>query len=68
MAEQNDVMMIRVNDSEVGEMLKKLAGTDMRSMGMETAFLIRQEYARRFSQPNPLVTVEEAQQAATATQ
>lgn len=26
--------------------------------------LIRQEYARRYSQPNPLVTIEQAQAAA----
>ena len=59
MAEQTDVM-IRMNDNEAGEMLKKLASSDLRSAGMEVAFLIRQEYARRYSQPNALITVSEA--------
>lgn len=55
---------IRTSDPEVEQMLKTLAEHDMRSISMEVAWLIRQEYARRFSQPNPLVTVAEAQAAA----
>lgn len=57
---ENDFYM-RTSDSEAGEMLKKLAENDMRSIGNEIAWLIRQEYARRYSRPNPLVTVGEAE-------
>ena len=56
--------LIRVNDDEALSMIRILAEQDLRSMGAEVAWLIRQEYARRFSQPNPLVTVAEAQAAA----
>lgn len=42
------------------KMLKVLAVRDRRSMADETAWLVEQEYARRYSQPNSGVTVEEA--------
>ena len=38
---------IRTSDGKVGEMLRKLADDDMRSMGAEVAWIIRQEWARR---------------------
>lgn len=47
--------------SEIARMLAFIAKEDMRSEGSETAWLIKQEYARRYSQPNPLVTVEDAE-------
>lgn len=55
--------LIRVSDDEALSMIRILAEQDMRSMGNEVAWLIRQEFARRFSQPNPLVAVAEAQAA-----
>ena len=51
---------IRTSDLEAGELLRHLAEEDMRSMGNEIAWIIRQEFARRYSQPNPVITVEEA--------
>ena len=47
-------------------MLSELAALDLRSAGNEAAWIIRQEYARRYSAPNPLITIEEAQAAAEA--
>lgn len=57
---------IRTSDVEAGELLRHLADKDMRSMGNEVAWLIRQEYARRYSQPNPVITIEQACAAALA--
>jgi hypothetical protein len=55
---------IRTSDVEAGELLKRLAEIDMRSMGNEVAWIIRQEYARRYSQPNANITIAEAEAAA----
>lgn len=44
-----DYYMIQMNDLEAAEMLRELAKEDIRSFGSETAWLIRQEFARRFS-------------------
>lgn len=52
--------VIRVLDQEALGMIRILAEHDLRSMGAEVAWLIRQEYARRFSQPNELITIQEA--------
>lgn len=77
MAEQNqspepveDEMsdMVRIPDKEARRMLHELARVDIRADGKEAAWIIRQEYARRFSQPNPLITIADAQAAATAIQ
>lgn len=46
---ENDVF-IRTSDSEAGELLRKLAEVDMRSMGNEFAWIVRQEWARRIKQ------------------
>ncbi len=51
---------IRTSDQEVERMLKQLAEEDMRSISMEIAWLIRQEWARRYSQPNPVISVADA--------
>lgn len=51
---------IRTSDQEVERMLKQLAEEDMRSISMEVAWLIRQEWARRYSQPNPAISVTDA--------
>ncbi|GAP10585.1 hypothetical protein BECAL_01758 [Bellilinea caldifistulae] len=51
---------IRTSDQEVERMLKQLAEEDMRSISMEVAWLIRQEWARRYSQPNPAISVADA--------
>lgn len=59
---------IRTSDQEAERMLKQLAEEDMRSISMEIAWLIRQEWARRYSQPNPLITVQDAIEAAKAIQ
>lgn len=42
------------------QMVRRLAKEDYRSMRAEMEWLAEQELARRYSQPNPLVTVEEA--------
>jgi hypothetical protein len=55
--------LIRVSDQEAREMLSKLATADMRPAGTEVGWLIRQEFARRFSTPQPLVTIAEALKA-----
>lgn len=51
---------------EVKEMIGSLAKNDVRSETGEVAWLISQEYARRYSRPNPSITVEEAQAAIAA--
>jgi hypothetical protein len=51
-------------DVETREVLRSLAKQDIRSMAAELQFLVTQEYARRFSQPNPTITVADAQAAA----
>jgi hypothetical protein len=61
----NENFTIRISDPEAIQMLRFLAQADLRSMGMELAFLIRQEYAKRFSQPSPF-TLAEAESALTA--
>jgi hypothetical protein len=54
---------IRVSDQEALGMIRVLAEQDLRSIGNEVAWLIRQEYARRYSQPNSTITIEDAIQA-----
>ena len=49
---------IRTSDTEAGEMLRKLAEDDMRSIGNEVAWIIRKEYARRHNQP--IATIDQA--------
>lgn len=41
--------MIQMSDPEASEMLRELAKDDTRSMSSETAWLIRQEFKRRFT-------------------
>jgi hypothetical protein len=62
MAERSE--LVRVPDQEALEMLDALACEDLRQNGKQVAWLIRQEYARRYSTPQPVVTVAEAQAAA----
>jgi predicted transcriptional regulator len=50
-----------VFDPETREQLAKMAKEDDRTNSALIRTLIRQEFARRYSQPNPCVTVEEAQ-------
>ncbi len=57
---------IRTSDREAERMLKQLAEEDMRSISMEIAWLIRQEWARRYSRPNPLISVADAMLAGDA--
>lgn len=56
---------IRTSDVEAGEMLRRLAEEDMRSIGNEVAWIIRQEFARRYP-PTPAEQPQPA--AATANQ
>lgn len=59
--------VIYVNTSdEVKAMLARLAQEDRRSGQAEVSWLIEQEWARRYSQSNPGVTVGDAQAAAQA--
>ena len=57
---ENDVF-IRTSDTEAGDFLRLLAEKDMRSMGNEVAWLIRQEYARRFVQAAAQVSAPKAE-------
>lgn len=50
-------------DTETREMLRKLANDDFRSMAAELQWLVFQEWAHRFSQPNPSVGLAEAEAA-----
>jgi hypothetical protein len=54
---------IRIKDREAQKMLLKLAKEDMRTLGNQVAWLTRQEYSRRYSRPNPVVTVGDAEAA-----
>lgn len=57
------VIYVDTNDEEAKAMLNKLAEEDMRSASAEVIWLIRQEWARRFSAPNTLITVSDAEEA-----
>lgn len=58
-----DVVQVNVSmEVETSNQLDKMAhdlGYDNRSAFVR--WLVRQEYARRYSQPNPVITVEDAQ-------
>jgi len=56
------VIYVITNDEEAKLMLNKLAEQDVRSASAEVIWLIRQEWARRYSQRSPL-TIEEALEA-----
>ncbi len=58
------VIYVDTNDEEAKAMLNKLAEQDMRSASAEVIWLIRQEWARRYSQPNPAISVADAMLAA----
>ena len=60
------VIYVETSDEEAKAMLNKLAEEDMRSASAEVIWLIRQEWARRYSQPNPLITVQSAIEAGKA--
>lgn len=57
------VIYVDTNDEEAKAMLNKLAEEDMRSASAEVIWLIRQEWARRYSQPNPAISVADAMTA-----
>ena len=57
-------VFVRMNDPEAGEMLRRIAKDEKRTIGDQNSILIRQEYARRYSQPNPCIPVDEALAAA----
>ncbi len=59
------VLFSRV-DEEIEAMAKRLADEDQRSVSSEIAWLIRQEWARRYSQPNPAISVADAMTAGEA--
>lgn len=59
------VLFSRV-DEEIEAMAKRLADEDQRSVSSEIAWLIRQEWARRYSQPNPAISVADAMLAGDA--
>lgn len=52
--------LVAFDDKEATEMLAQIAKEDLRSEANTVAWLIRQEFARRYSQPNPVITIEEA--------
>lgn len=55
----DDLTTVQI-DVETREVLRSLAKEDFRSMASELQWLVNQEYARRYSRPNPLVTVADA--------
>jgi len=59
------VIYVDTNE-EAKAMLSKLAEEDMRSASAEVVWLIRQEWARRYSKPNPVVSVADAMLAGEA--
>lgn len=59
------VIYVDTNE-EAKTMLSKLAEEDMRSASAEVIWLIRQEWARRYSRPNFGITVEQATEAGKA--
>ena len=56
---ENQLQVNITTEQEIAEMLDKLCAIDVRTRSLMVTWLIRQEYARRFSQPS-LMTVEEA--------
>jgi len=55
--------MIKVNFSlqpETIDQLEKLCKETFRTKSDMLDYLVHQEYGRRYSQPNPVITVEEA--------
>lgn len=52
--------IVGIPDVEAYEMLKKMAGSINWNYGTFLARLIREEYARMYSSPQPCVTVQEA--------
>jgi hypothetical protein len=59
-------IIIRVDDEEARQMLGELAVEDRRPWGGMVSWLIRQEFARRRSTPQPVITVADAQNNAQA--
>lgn len=55
----DDLTTVQI-DFETRETLRSLAKEDLRSMASELQWLVNQEYARRYSKPNPLITVADA--------
>ncbi len=58
----DDLTTVQI-DVETREVLRSLAKEDLRSMASELQWLVNQEFARRYSRPNPLITVSEALRA-----
>jgi hypothetical protein len=57
---------IVVNDEDARVMLGVLAAEDRRPWGSMVSWLVRQEFARRRSTPQPVITVADAQNTAQA--
>ncbi len=53
-----------VFDAETREQLQSMAREDERTNSALIRWLIRQEFARRYSKPNAGITIEQAEQAA----
>jgi hypothetical protein len=60
--------LIRVKDQSALRKLRAISEIHRRDLGDEVATLIDAEYARIFSAPNPLISIADAQAAATAVQ
>ncbi len=67
MAEERSEL-VRIPDQEALQMLSTIAADEKRTMGNQAAMIIRQEYARRYSQPNPCITVADAERTTDARQ
>ena len=57
---ENNSDQFKVSDPEARNMIRQMAREDIRSYGDEIAWLARQEWARRYSTPQPCVTVDNA--------
>lgn len=61
---ENEITTVQISKDALA-MLKVLAEQDLRSATKQNEWLITQEWARRYSRPNPAITVEDAQAALT---
>lgn len=64
MTERNYVTKSVVFDTETNDMLKRMANADDRTDSALVRTLVREEFARRYSTPQPAITITEAQAAA----
>lgn len=60
---KNTPLSLRISEIHKRKLIL-LASDDHRSMTSQIEWLVDQETSRRYSQPNPLISIEEAEKAA----